>query len=35
MAWYAAVFSLLNAGVLWVRIRAEDRALQEARERSV
>lgn len=24
---YAAVFSLLNAGVLWIRIRAEDRAL--------
>jgi methyltransferase len=33
MAWYALVFSLLNAGVLWVRIRAEDAALAEARQR--
>ena len=28
----AAIFSLLNAAVLWVRIRAEDRALASLRE---
>lgn len=28
---YAVVFSALNASVLWVRIRAEDRALKVAR----
>jgi methyltransferase len=27
---YAAVFSLLNASLLWVRIRAEEAALREA-----
>lgn len=27
---YAVVFSVLNAAVLWIRIRAEDRALAEA-----
>lgn len=32
MIWYAAAFSLLNAGVLWLRIRAEDEALAEVRE---
>jgi methyltransferase len=29
--WYAVLFSLLNAGVLFVRIRAEERALAEVR----
>lgn len=29
--WYALVFSVLNAGVLWVRIRAEDAALATLR----
>jgi methyltransferase len=28
---YAALFSALNASILWVRIRAEDRALGQAR----
>jgi methyltransferase len=27
LVWYALLFSILNAGVLWVRIRAEERAL--------
>jgi methyltransferase len=27
LAWYAIVFSVLNLAILWVRIRAEDRAL--------
>jgi methyltransferase len=27
---YAAVFSVLNASILWVRIRAETRALRSA-----
>ena len=27
---YAALFSALNASILWVRIRAEDRALRQA-----
>ncbi len=34
LVWYAAAFSLLNTGVLWIRIRAEERALAEARGRS-
>jgi methyltransferase len=29
---YALVFSVLNAAMLWVRIRAEDAALREARQ---
>ena len=29
LAWYAVVFSLLNAMVLWVRIRAEEAALRQ------
>jgi methyltransferase len=29
---YAAVFSVLNASLLWVRIRAEDRALRAAQD---
>jgi methyltransferase len=32
LAWYAAVFSLLNAAALAVRIPAEDRALREVAE---
>lgn len=28
LVWYAAVFSLLNAIVLWIRIRAEEAALR-------
>ena len=31
LGWYAALFSVLNAAVLSVRIRAESRALAEAR----
>jgi methyltransferase len=31
MPWYAGVFTLLNAAVLVVRIRAEDAALDELR----
>ena len=27
LVWYALLFSILNAGVLWVRIRAEECAL--------
>ncbi len=33
LSWYAAVFSLLNAAVLWLRIRAETAALNEATAR--
>lgn len=33
LLWYAALFSLLNAVVLWVRIRAENRALLDATAR--
>lgn len=29
---YAAVFSVLNASILWIRIRAEERALGRGRE---
>lgn len=32
LVWYAALFSALNAAMLWVRIRAENRALAAARE---
>jgi methyltransferase len=28
LAWYGIVFSVLNAGVLWIRIRAEQAALR-------
>jgi methyltransferase len=31
LPWFALVFSLLNAGVLWIRIRAEDAALSQPR----
>lgn len=34
MLWYAIGFSLLNAGVLWIRIRAEEGALADARRRN-
>ena len=34
LPWLAAIFSLLNAGVLFVRIRAEDRALAAHRFQS-
>ena len=27
LVWYAAVFSILNLAVLWVRVRAENKAL--------
>jgi isoprenylcysteine carboxyl methyltransferase (ICMT) family protein YpbQ len=27
LVWYAIIFSILNLAILWVRIRAEDRAL--------
>ena len=27
LLWYAVLFSILNVGVLWIRIRAEERAL--------
>lgn len=33
MPLYAAVFSLLNAGALWIRIRAENAALRTGRSR--
>ena len=28
LLWYAILFSILNLGVLWIRIRAEERALR-------
>jgi methyltransferase len=32
---YALVFSLLNAAMLWLRIRAEDAALRDARQPAI
>jgi methyltransferase len=29
LVWYGLVFSVLNAGVLWIRIRAEEAALRQ------
>ena len=32
LPWIAAIFTILNAGVLMIRIRAENRALAASRE---
>jgi methyltransferase len=33
LPWVALIFTILNAGILWVRVREEDRALASHRQK--